>query len=281
VTRRKSGEGSHGTRANRQSDLKAAARDLGTLGYRGLTPQGLKPKHVERLVDYWQNEQKLSVGRIKNRMVALRWWAEKVGKTNVIPETNQQLGIGKRNLIPVDSKGIVLDEEKLRFIQSPYVAASIRLQSAFGLRREEALKIHPELADKGDRLYLKGTWCKGGRSREIPILNESQRFALDYAKRVANGRSLIPENQTYRSHMSRSWRRETGRIGLGRSHGLRHQYALTRYEQLTGRKPPVLGGQSRRSLSPSDRIIDDHARRDLAAELGHSRPAIVASYIGA
>ena len=42
--------------------------------------------------------------------------------------------------------------------------------SAFGLRREESLKIQPGWADRGDTLVLKDSWTKGGRSREIPML---------------------------------------------------------------------------------------------------------------
>ena len=40
----------------------------------------LKPKHVQALVELWLNQQ-LSPGTIKNRMSCLRWWAEKVNKT--------------------------------------------------------------------------------------------------------------------------------------------------------------------------------------------------------
>jgi hypothetical protein len=46
---------------------------------------------------------------------------------------------------------------------------SLRLQAAFGLRREEAVKFQPSYADRGDRLALKASWCKGGRAREIPV----------------------------------------------------------------------------------------------------------------
>ena len=47
----------------------------------------LKPKHVEGLVERWQAEG-LAVGTIKNRMAELRWWAEKIGKQNVIARDN-------------------------------------------------------------------------------------------------------------------------------------------------------------------------------------------------
>ena len=54
-------------------------------------------------------------------------------------------------------------------------------------------------------------------------------------------------------------------------HGLRHSYALTRYEELTGWKAPAAGGPPRRSLTGVRRRIDNAARRKIAEEMGHSR----------
>lgn len=41
----------------------------------------------------------------------------------------------------------------------------------FGLRREESLKFQPVFATNGldDSIRLKSSWCKGGRTRVIPI----------------------------------------------------------------------------------------------------------------
>ena len=50
---------------------------------------------------------------------------------------------------------------------------SLRLQQAFGLRREEALKIQPRWADRGEHLHLKASWTKGGRERTVPIRTRS------------------------------------------------------------------------------------------------------------
>jgi hypothetical protein len=46
---------------------------------------------------------------------------------------------------------------------------SLRLQAAFGLRREESIKFRPDYADRSDHIILKGSWTKGGRERAIPI----------------------------------------------------------------------------------------------------------------
>ena len=62
-------------------------------------------------------------------------------------------------------------------------------------------------------------------------------------------------------------------------HGLRHHYAQTRYEEITGWKSPAAGGPPRRSLTGAQRRMDRSARREIAEELGHGRASIVAVYI--
>lgn len=76
-------DGSESTKATRINNLELFSKQLKEMGYRHLQPSSLKQKHVQALVDRWQAEN-ISVKTIKNRMSHLRWWAEKVGKTNVV-----------------------------------------------------------------------------------------------------------------------------------------------------------------------------------------------------
>ena len=76
---RRNRDGSYATQRNRERILSLIADQLHALGYRGMRAQSLKPKHVEALVKRWQ-EHGLSVGTVKNRMAALRWWAQKVDR---------------------------------------------------------------------------------------------------------------------------------------------------------------------------------------------------------
>lgn len=76
-------EGSRATQAARQARLSQIASDLRAEGFRGLRARGLKPKHVERLIERWAREG-LSEGTIKNRMSDLRWWAHRVGRDGVV-----------------------------------------------------------------------------------------------------------------------------------------------------------------------------------------------------
>jgi hypothetical protein len=63
-------------------------------------------------------------------------------------------------------------------------------------------------------------------------------------------------------------------------HGLRHLYAQTRYEELTGWKAPAAGGPTASMLNHVQRILDHNARQTISYELGHERPEITAVYLG-
>jgi len=270
--------GSFGTRAARGHILQQAANTLHDLGYRKLKPTGLKPKHVEALVEHWQ-AQSLSAGTIKNRMVHIRWWADQVGKASVIARSNDHYGIDRRVYVSGEDKSRQLDEDRLAKVTDHHTRMSLRLQQAFGLRREEAIKFSPSYADRGDKIVLKASWTKGGKPREIPVRHPAQRRLLDEVRQFAGRGSLIPANKNYRQQM-RTYERNTQKAGLDKNHGLRHAYAQTRYEELTGQPCPARGGPSRAALTPEEHRRDQLAREEISRELGHERIAILSIYCG-
>ena len=270
-------EGAFLTRRDRSYALNQAADLLHELGFRRLRATGLKRKHVDALVAEWQRRG-LAVGTVKNRMSALRWWAEHVGRPGVVG-TNAAHGIGERRYVTNEDKSAVLDAEKLARVSDAHVRMSLELQAAFGLRREEAIKFTPAYADRGDRVRIKASWAKGGRAREIPVWNEHQRRVLDAARRLAGAGALIPGGRGYAAQR-KLYERQTDAAGLSRMHGLRHAFAQARYEALTGWKAPAAGGPRQRSLGPAKRRIDKAARMAIARELGHGRREVVGVYIG-
>jgi integrase len=275
---KQSREGSFGTRAARQAILLQAAKTLHELGYRKMRPESIKPKHVEALVEHWK-EQKLTPGTIKNRLSQVRWWAGQVQKPAVVARDNDHYGIDRRRYVTGEDKSKSLDSEKLGRVRDEHTKLSLQLQAAFGLRREESIKFSPVYADRGDRIVLKASWTKGGKSREIPITNAHQRELLDQARRVAGLGSLIPVNKNYIQQL-RTYERASMRAGLDKNHGLRHAYAQRCYEELTGWKCPAAGGPNRRALSVDQRHLDTAARDQISRQLGHERLAIVAVYCG-
>ena len=188
-------------------------------------------------------------------MAAMRWWAQKVDRQNVIARSNEHYGIPERNLSGNGSKAKTVDPTDLEKVRDPHVRMSLELQRAFGLRREEAIKFAPSYADQGDHLMLKASWTKGGKARTIPVRTPDQREVLDRAHRLAGGGSLIPSDRNYRQQL-RVYERHTANAGLSKLHGLRHQYAQDRYEELTGWKAPAAGGPPARALSAEQRELD-------------------------
>lgn len=271
-------DGSFATQADRERILFLIANQLEEMGYRHMNADSLKPKHVEALVQRWK-EEGIATGTIKNRMSALRWWAEKIGKSSMIASANDSYGIAKRILVTNESKATTLDAERLANVTDSYAAMSLRLQAAFGLRRAESIKINPGWADRGDTLRLKAPWTKGGKYREVPIATAAQRAVLDAAKRLANGGSLIPSELRYIAQLNR-FRSQCDKASVNNVHGLRHQYAQERYAALTGWQSPANGGPKSRQLTAEQKASDKAARLQISMEMGHGREQITAVYLG-
>lgn len=274
---RRNRDGSHATQYQRGRALRAMSQDLKTMGFRNMRADSLKPKHVTALVDHWKSQER-SEGTIKNRLAFVRWWAEKVNKASVVPKDNVLLGVDNRTHVTNIDRSVDLDQ-RLQAIEDPRIRASLELQRAFGLRREESLKIQPVGADRTDRLVLKASWTKGGRAREIPIRTAAQRTTLDRAHQVARSGSLIPSGLSYVQHL-KVYERKVVDAGFSRLHGLRHAYAQQRYQEMTGRAAPAAGGCRSGDLTPAQKKQDREARLAISAELGHAREEVTAVYLG-
>jgi len=275
---RRNRDGSRMTQAQREQRLRMIARELNGLGYRQMRAGSLKPKHVHALVGAWQ-EKGLSAATIKNRMADLRWWAEKTGRQAAVATDNAHYGIESRTFSTNGSRATDLEDRALSLIDDEHVRMSLRLQAAFGMRREEAIKFTPAFADRGDHLALKASWCKGGRAREIPVRTVAQRELLEECHALAGSGSLIPPERSY-IEQRRRYERQTTRAGLSKLHGLRHAYAQARYQELCGWPAPAAGGPSSRQLTSAQRDRDRDARAVISRELGHEREQITAVYLG-
>lgn len=273
---RKHPQGSHATRAARSRALSLFAGQLKEGGYRLPSARSLKPKHIEHLVSRWQAE-KLTPGTLKNRLGHVRTWATWINKTSIL-ESNEAYGIAQRESFK-GNRAKPLDYDRLEHIADPHTRASVKLQAAFGLRREEAIKFTPRIADKGDRIVLKPSWTKGGRYREIPITHPKQRAILDEVAELAAGGALIPDGKRYIDQM-RVYEHGTLKAGLRNNHGLRHAYAQWRYQKLTGWKCPAAGGPKVAQMTPAMQAVDREARMEIAEELGHGRIDVTNTYLG-
>jgi len=212
-------------------------------------------------------------------MAAVRWWARKVNRQNVVARSNDFYGIPNRVFGTGNSKAKSVSATQLEKVRDQHVRMSLELQQAFGLRREESIKFMPSYADQGDHLTLKPSWTKGSKARTLPIRTDEQREVLDRAHKLAGKGSLIPSNRDYRQQV-RIYDGHTTRAGLSKMHGLRHAYAQQRYEELTGWKSPIAGGPNSKSLSLEQQYQDRQARLVISREMGHERAQIISVYIG-
>lgn len=274
-------DGSYATQANRSDMLTLCAEQwLEHDRYKKLTLHAIELEHITHLVERWKAEA-LSHHTIRNRLAALRWCCAKVNRAWVIPARNTAFGLEPRTGIATISKAQELPADIVDQISDPYVAMSLRLQRAFGLRREEAIKIRPHQADHETLLKLQGSWCKNGRPREVPIRTAAQRTVLDAAKVLAQptSASLIPAHLKYvqQLHRYEYWCKK---MGLNHMHGLRHAYAQERFKEESGFAVPVAGGPSRTTLTAEQAEADRQARMTVSRELGHGRLQITRAYMG-
>jgi len=273
-------DGSFATQANRKHMLMLFGEQLVAAGYTHLHAPELKGRHINRLLALWR-EQGVAPRTIANRLSVLRWWAKHIDNPGVLAACNAPYGLPKRAQVTTASKARDLPLERLVRVRNAHVRMALELQRAFGLRREESLKIKPFQADRGDRLVLQGSWTKGGRPRDVPIRTVAQRELLERAKALGQHKSasLIPVTKTYAEHLH-SYESHCVRAGLHKMHGLRHAYAQERFLELAGFPCPALGGPHAPDLTPEQRAVDVEAREIISSELGHSREAITAAYLG-
>lgn len=275
---------SHATHAAFTSFKRDLDRRLQAEGIHQLKPKNLKPRHINRVVAQLRAEVEAgsrSIGSAKNWLSHLRTYVRLIDRPYLVPRTNAELGFGNRVYVPKESKALVLTGGHLERVTCPYVAMSLKLQREFGMRREEAMKIQPEWSDRGSKLVLRNSWCKGKRERVLLIRTASQRAVLNEAKVLAGTTeqgSLIPTGK-YIQQVKR-FEYQCRKAGINGSHGLRHEYAQRRYLELAGFACPLAGGPKRKDMTPEMRRADHEARLEVSRELGHGRLSIVNTYCG-
>ena len=271
-------DGSYVNKHNRSKKLQHIANQLHDLGFVNLNAHSLNKKHVETLVAYW-TKQNLSPRSQANYLAYVRWWAKKVGRSDVMYRTNLEYGIVGTSHKSIKSKAWTVTPAQLALIRDPYLRLSIRMQQSFGLRREESMKYRSSYADHHDYIDLKGSWTKGGRPRMIPVTMPDQRPLLDEVRETIGDGSLIPPDLKFVEQMKK-YEMQTTDAGMKNLHGLRHGYAQRRYLMLTGWPCPYQGGKVKREMTKEEFARDQEARFTVSQELGHGRIEITSVYIG-
>lgn len=278
------------TKQLRFETIVAGFRELRALGFKIENPKNFSERHMRELVTQWEKGG-LSPATIQNRISCFRVFASWIGKRTMIGDSAQYASspnVVKRQYVATEDKSwsshnvdaqAVLDTLS---IEDQRTSVLLEVIKAFGLRRKEAVMLKPWRADKGDYLLvIDGT--KGGRGRMVPIDSDIKRAALAHAQKTVSGvnEALGYPGLTLKQSLARLSNRMTKlgitKKGLGITlHGLRHEYANDRFEEMTGAKTPVRGGKK----GELSKEIEDKARIDVSEELGHSRISVTATYYG-
>ncbi len=261
-------ENAFGTQHSRASALMGVARMLHEKF--GLQKwENLKAKHIEHVVERLKAED-TGHRSIEGKLSHLRWLVQKIGKANLVPRSNAELGVapGPRKT----RAGKTVSDERLQTIlgalDDARMQKSILAGRYLGMRFREAMLFRPSRDFDGDRVWLKrGT--KGGRPRYLWLHNAKQREVIEEIRAlVGSDAALIPpEWPTFKKWAEHCYRRFRA-AGLGRKmdavfHDLRRTFACERMKYLM-----EVRGRSR-----------DDAAALVARELGHSRTEILEWYL--
>ncbi len=261
-------EDSYATQRKRGWVLSSAARALHERF--GLQKwANLGAKHVAAIVEAWKAGDR-GHRDIEGKLSHLRWLVRKIGKANLVPRSNAELGIepGPRH---TRAGKVISDErfeEKLSAVPDERIRVMMLLARHLGLRFKEAALLRPGRDWQGDRVWVKrGT--KGGRPRYLWLHNPRQAEVLRRALAIAPGDQAIipaeaPTFEKWRQHVYRVLRAAgVGRANDATFHDLRRGYLIQRMKHLV-------------KVKGMDR---DRAAALVAREAGHGRTEILQWYL--
>ncbi|WP_319582468.1 site-specific integrase [uncultured Pseudodesulfovibrio sp.] len=232
--------------------------DLVQMKYGLQNIRNLKTKHILGAVEELK-AQELGSSTLASYMSAARRIAEAIGKQNIVPRTNKELGISRAGdrLKPVtaDMEAIHNLTAQL-FEKAEWLGLAAEMRIEFGLRAKESL-LSVDVCEEG--LIVRGS--KGGRHRTIPIRNETQRELIERVNahiQREGKRTLIPSELTLKQALKKQ-ANTLHRFGATKennahAHASRHAYAQRLAES----------GSSRSNISE---------------ELGHGREEVVSHYL--
>ena len=167
-------EDAYRTHQMRGQILKSMARELHAKF--GLQKwDNLKQKHVAYLVDQLKAEDKGS-RTIDGKLSNLRWLCRKIGKANLMPKTNKELGIASH--ARHTHAGRVVTAEKLQQVldalkDQPRLAAMVLLARALGLRFRDRRARDVAASRAAARLRPQDRPPRPARRRAAPRLGEA------------------------------------------------------------------------------------------------------------
>lgn len=270
--------------------VHSVVAELREAGYMIKNIMNIDQRHITVVTGRWL-QRGLSASTLQTRFSILRWLAAAIGKAGLVRDPSfysvPACAMSRTYAATVDKSwsGNGVDSREVieaAAKEDEWVSTQLEVMDAFGLRMAEAIMLQPALARTGNVLRIEqGT--KGGRTRLVPIETDYQEQVLqragELAKRSARG-NLVPPGKDVQQAKDRLYYIVRRKLGISKDasgitpHGLRHQYANDRYEEVAGQPTVLRGG------GPVDRERDRAARQVVTNELGHSRLGITAAYTG-
>jgi site-specific recombinase XerD len=207
--------------------------------------ENLKPGHIQAYVKSL-HDQELSPRTGANQMAHIRDLCKSIGKQGIVAKDNAAYGFdcaSRQNPINTNREIVsdIRSQLEAKALSGDRIAqmmtATAAMRDAFGLRQKEAL-MSSKVVIKDGKTCLEVEGAKGGRLRDIQIINEKQLAALDKVAATAkalgnaNGRVIPPElslKQAIKAE-SKLWNKLGGtRATKANMHSQRHAYAQQKW----------------------------------------------------
>jgi site-specific recombinase XerD len=190
----------------------------------------MKTKHVQRYFEYLKSNG-LQASTMQNHATAMRLLAAAIGKQNIVPRTNRELGItrfGRYSPKIADMARNISIREKL-YSKDERLGVAHDLRQAFGLRAQES--ITGRIVNRNGEKLLRVVG-KGGRVRELPIDSLDKQAAISSMKAIMDKQGtpgIIPPDKTlkqfYTIQKNAVHRAGGSKTSAANMHSLRHEHS--------------------------------------------------------
>lgn len=246
-----------GTTKKLLSNIRSISRFMESMSLQSI--KHMKTKHVQKYFDYLKSSG-LQASTMQNHATAMRFLAAAIGKQNIVPRTNAELGITRHNRYSPKIADMTRHHgirEKL-YCKDERLGVAHDLRQSFGLRAQES--ITGRIVNRnGEELFR--VVGKGGRVRELRIDSFDKQTAISSMKSIMDRQGtsgLIPADkslkQFYTYQKNAVHRAGGSKTSAANMHSLRHQHA-------------------------QDMKKDGKELKEIVEDLGHNRESSAGHYI--
>lgn len=217
-----------GTNAKLLGNIRSIGRFMESQSLQSI--RHMKTKHVQKYFEHVKS-QGLQASTLQNHATAMRVLAAAIGKQNIVPRTNEELGISRHGRYAPKSADMAKHgdiREKL-FSKDERLGVAHDLRQSFGLRAQESITGRIVIRNGEELLRVIG---KGGRVRELPIDTPAKQTAIAAMKTIMEKQGtpgIIPPDKTLKqfyTYQKNAVSRAGGTKTQGANmHSLRHHHA--------------------------------------------------------